>query len=42
MDMEFDAFRKESTGKAYAHFGTRCTLKDDWVWYNGPLVKTTF
>ena len=32
MDMEFDAFRKESTGKAYAHFGTRCTLKDDWVW----------
>ena len=32
MDMEFDAFRKESTDKAYVHFGTRCTLKDDWVW----------
>lgn len=32
MDMLFNEFRQKSADKAYAHFGTRCTLKDDWVW----------
>lgn len=32
MDRELNDFREKSDGKAYAHFGKRCTLKDDWVW----------
>lgn len=32
MDKGLNALRKKSDGKAYAHFGKRCTLKDDWVW----------
>ncbi len=32
MDRALNDFRGKSDGKAYAHFGKRCTLKDDWVW----------
>lgn len=32
MDSVLDDLRKKSDGKSYAHFGKRCTLKDDWVW----------
>lgn len=32
MDLVLDDLRKKSDGKSYAHFGKRCTLKDDWVW----------
>lgn len=32
MGKALDDFRGKIDGKAYAHFGKRCTLKDDWVW----------
>ena len=40
MDRELNDFREKSDGKAYAHFGKRCTLKDDWVWdyVTNPVV----
>ena len=32
MNAALDDLRKKSDSKSYAHFGKRCTLKDDWVW----------
>lgn len=32
MNATLDDLRKKSDSKSYAHFGKRCTLKDDWVW----------